>query len=340
MRTLANETRSGLTTPELARALGLVASPSPLVSIDRNRVSQIAEHLREREDFRDFSPAAWDDDLFWNVSDPPVLRSQFFAVGNAINFRFWTLHGGRVRPAAGVISGERFRGALYMWRCLRRALDHGGRSILDADWLAGLSRSEFDELFSDDTGQNPLAVAADERIENLRDLGRRLVTTWDGWFFNVVEATDGSLVEFASLCRLFRAFDDPLYKLTMVNAIVHSGSGTYEFRDEPLPAIDYHLLKQAIRQGMITPDRFLSAKLEEGALLDLSESIALRRAALLAFVDLASESGLSGEVLDNKYWLNRNVCADPVPACQECPFVLPCARQTTVQMPLELTRYY
>jgi hypothetical protein len=76
-----------------------------------------------------------------------------------------------------------------------------------------------------------------------------LAESWDGRFYNVAEATDGSIVEFARLSADFRAFDDPILKLTMVNAIVHTGSGVYSFRDEPLPAIYYHLLRHALRQG-------------------------------------------------------------------------------------------
>jgi hypothetical protein len=211
---------------------------------------------------------------------------------------------------------------------------------LDADFLATLSDADFDRIFSDDTGRNPLAVGREERISNLRDLGQKLAARWDGSFFNLVMATNGSLVAFVQLSRNFRAFDDRVYKLTMVNAIVHSGSGVYRFRDQPLPAIDYHLLKQAVRQGIIIPVADLRRKLVKGLLLDCDESIELRRTALAAFVELADQARISGEILDNKYWLNRNVCIDPVPLCDRCPFLGPCALIREIQLPLELTRYY
>ena len=54
-------------------------------------------------------PAAWDDQLFWNVEASRADRCQFLAIGNAINFRFWTLAGGQVIPAAGPVGGESFR---------------------------------------------------------------------------------------------------------------------------------------------------------------------------------------------------------------------------------------
>jgi hypothetical protein len=162
----------------------------------------------------------------------------------------------------------------------------------------------------------------------------------------VIEASGGSLVEFATICRRFRAFDDPLYKLTMVNAILHSGSGVATFVDEPLPGIDYHLLKQALRQGMVRPSGALAAKLRAGNLLDARQGYELRRAALLAFVSLAAQTGLSGEVIDNKYWLNRVNCRDTDPVCLEpsvasqCPFFGACVEAIDFGLPLELTRYY
>ena len=329
----------------LAQALGIDSSTTELVAIDHDQVQRIAAHILKGAHFTSHSPAAWDDDTFWNVADEPHLRSQFFAIGNAINFRFWTRDSSRLRSATGSIQGEAFRGSMYMWRCLRRALDHGV-PLLDAEFLARLDPRQFDAIFADDLGRNPLAVAADDRIANLRDLGSRLCAEWDRSFFKVVEASGGSLVEFASLCRQFRAFDDPLYKLTMVNAILHSGSGVAAFSDEPLPGIDYHLLKQALRQRLLRPAPAFAEKLRAGELLDVREGYDLRRTALLAFVGLAEQTGLSGEFLDNKYWLNRVNCRDADPVCLDastasrCPFFGTCLQATGFGLPLELTRYY
>ena len=310
-----------------------------------DRVALIAQHLVKAASSQPFEPARWDDDLFWNVEADAQERSQYFAVGNAINFRFWRLDAGSVVPATGLIEGQRFRGAMYMWRCLRRCIDRQEVPLLDASFLAEFSQTDFDAVFVDDTGANPLEVAGEERIRNLRDLGAKLAESWDGFFYNVAAACDGSIVEFARLSAGFRAFDDPVFKLTMVNAIVHSGSGVYSFRDEPLPAIDYHLLRHALRQGMVVAEPALADKLQHGELLEPDEAYELRRITLQAFVSLAARTGLSGEVIDNKYWLNRVNCTD-VPVCldtataPQCPFLEACEQLTAYRLPLELTRYY
>lgn len=333
------------TSAEVAQALEIDTSASCFAALDDARIGRVARHIADRAASETFQRATWDNRLFWNAEADVRQRSQYFAIGNAINFRFWRLRDGRVVPAAGLIEGERFRGAMYMWRCLRRCLDKGEVPLLDAAFLANLSESDFDEIFSDDGGAEPLAVAREERIANLRDLGIKLLERWDGLFYNLVLASQGSIVAFAQRSSSLRAFDDPLFKLTMVNAIVHSGSGVYTFADQPLPAIDYHLLRHALRQGLITPEPALAEKLRAGRLLESGEGFELRRVALQAFVQLAQLSGQSGEVIDNNYWLNRVNCTDE-PVCldqdraQECPFLEVCEQETAYQLPLELTRYY
>jgi hypothetical protein len=306
----------------------------------------MARHIAMRPEFGNSARTTWDDPLFWNAADSAQNRSQLFAIGNSINFRFWSLDGDRMVPATGTIDGRDYRGAMYMWRSLRRSLDQSDLPVLDASFLADLSRNDFDEIFTDDRGINPLSIALEDRLSNIRDLGARLISDWGGSFLNLACASRGSLVEFARLSRSFRAFDDPLFKLTMVNAIMHGGSSVYEFRDDALPAIDYHLLRHAVRQGILRPRSPVASKLMRSALLEAQEAYELRRVALMAFVELSDLSGISGQILDNKYWMNRINCTDMDPVClqdataQQCPFLDACARATEFALPLELTRYY
>lgn len=334
----------GLTTAALAAALGLKEKPSFAGHVDWGQVSRISDQISRQA--TGFQRAAWDDGSFWNVDDDAAQRSQFFAIGSSINFRFWSLDGGRMRPTGGRLNGFEYQGAMYMWRALRRALDQTGGNLLDADFLAQLTDAEFDRIFIDDDGNNPLDPGREERVANLRDLGEHLRAHWNGSFYNLVESTEGSLVEFARLSRCIRAFDDPMWKLTMLTAILHSGSGTYQFEDDPLPAIDYHLLKQALRQGMVRPSEDLEGRIAASCLLRSEDALELRRLSLIAFVGVSERTGLSGEVLDNRYWLNRVHCIDPSPVCLDpatadrCPFRSACSQFTQFERPLELTRYY
>ena len=304
----------------------------------------IAALLKIRQGNGPRSPVTWDDPLFWNVEADRPARCQFLTVGNAMNFRFWQLEDGRVLPSVGLIEGLEHRGSMYMWRRLRVAVSRG-EFCLDADFLANLTIDHFKRAFADDNGTCPLGPALDDRVKNLRDLGTRLIRRWGGEFVNVLDGAERSLKAFAQLSSAFRAFDDPVRKLTMVNAIMHIGSGLVSFDEDPLPGIDYHLVKQALRQGLVMPPPALEEKLVAGHLLDADESLALRRATLDALVEVGSRAAIPTTVLDNSYWLNRRVCRDPIPACADgsgepCPFEMACAQRTSVGMPLEITRYY
>lgn len=333
-------------TAEVARELGVDCSGSDLVQLDERTLGGLADHLLKRSDFSEYERSKWDDARFWNVDDTLERRSQYFTVGNAINFRFWKLLEGGTQAASGWIEEEKFVGSMYLWRSLRRCLHKGSYPVLNARFLASLTTEDFDGIFSDDRGQNPLAIAAEDRIANLRDLGSKLDQDWQGQFFNLVKSTGGSLAGFVKMSAKFRAFDDPNFKLVMVNAILHSGSGIVTFDAAPLPGIDYHLLKQLLRHGILLPTAELAKKIERREFLDVAEGQELRRVALGAFVRLSALTGISGEILDNKWWWNRHRCRESDPVCLnpasagECPFYGACKQLVEFQTPIEMTRYY
>lgn len=339
-------TTIGRSVGQVARELGVDRSQSDLVRLDEIALEKLARHIQKRSEFFHHEKYKWDDRRFWNTDDSPDKRSQYLTVGCAINFRFWSLADGRPQPASGWIEGEKFTGSMYLWRSLRRCLYEERFPILDAKFLASLSAEQFDGIFSDDMGENPLKIAADDRIANLRDLGSRLCLQWQDQFHNVVRAAGRSLVQFARFSSGFRAFDDPNFKLVMVNAILHSGSGIIAFDDDPLPGIDYHLLKQLLRHGVLRPRPELEQQIKAQKILDARDGHELRRVALNAFIRLSELTGISGEILDNRWWWNRLKCGDRNPVCldpttaDQCPFFGACEQNVWLPSPLEMTRYY
>jgi hypothetical protein len=307
-------------------------------------VATIAALLRRRFGRSVPRPTAWDNPLFWNVDASRADRCQFLAIGNAINFRFWNLAEGQVVASAGHVDGQPYRGSMYMWRRLRIGI-HRGEFELNAKWLSTLTEESLVLAFRDDDGTCPLSPGLADRAENLRDLGTRLLDAWRGEFVSVVDAAGGSLDRFAELSATFRAFDDPVRKLTMVNAIMLAGSGLAHFDQEPLPGIDYHLIKQAVRQGVVVPSEDLQEKLRNRQFLTPTESLVLRQATLTALLQVAEASEISTAVIDNIYWGNGRICDERKPACQvpggpECPFEEACLQFVDLGLPLELTRYY
>jgi hypothetical protein len=181
--------------------LGVKAYSGEYARIDVNAISRVAASLCARE--TRYQPSRWDEPLFWNAEGTDFERAQFYALGNAINFRFWELgDDGAISRTHGLIDGQDQAGAMYMWRALKRTLDAGRLPILDANFLANLSREDFERVFADDEGHNPLP-AVDERLENLRDLGAHLRAHWRGQFLNLAEAAEGSLLKFTHLSQKY-----------------------------------------------------------------------------------------------------------------------------------------
>jgi len=317
---------------------------SVATEVSKDQVAAVAALLRRLFGGSTPQPATWDNPRFWNVDGLRSDRCQFLAVGNAINFRFWTVTADQVVASEGPVEGEFFRGAMYMWRRLRVGVLRG-EFELNARWLSELTEESLERALQDDCGACPLSPGLADRAENLRDLGTRLLDDWEGEFVNVVDAADGSLTRFADLSAAFRAFDDPIRKLTMVNAIMLAGSGLTHFDAEPLPGIDYHLIKQAVRQGLVMPSREVQDKLRDRQFLTSMESLELRHATLTALLRVGEASGISTAVIDNIYWGNGRICDEQKPACQiaggaECPFEEACLQRVDLGRPLELTRYY
>jgi hypothetical protein len=313
--------------------------PDGVIAVSGGQVKAISAVLRDQISAAPRGAVKWDNPLFWNIESDPAERCQFLAVGNCLNFRFWTKPGEEIVPSEGLVDGRLFRGAMYMWRRLRRAVAEGDLS-LEADRLASLTEEQFCRAFADDDGLQPLAPGMADRVANLRDLGTRLSQAWNGQFINVITASGVSLERFAELSSQFRAFDDPVRKLTMVNAIMLTGSQLARFDQEPLPGVDYHLVKQALRQGLVVPSGRIRSKLASREYLEAGESQALRAAVLAAVVEVATLAGISTAVIDNLYWLNRAICGQERWQCESCPFRAACPQLTQFGMPLELTRYY
>jgi Queuosine salvage protein len=330
----------------LVRDLGIDVSDSALVGIDELALGKLAAMLAADPAFRNVRRFGWDDDNYWLVDASPSERSQYLALGNAINFRFWSLDEGVIRHAVGQRGGTVLQGSLYMWRSLRLCVANGSLPVLDARFLSRITSDELSAVFRSDSGPSPIEIAFEDRLANLRDLGTRLTGDWEGQFANLVKASDHDLTRFARYSSQLRAFDDPICKLTMVNAIMHTGSGLVEFNQDPLPGIDYELVRQLLRMGILRPRHDIDLKLRSAALLNARESGELRRSALSALIQLSEMSGLPCDVLDNKLWMNRTNCTDATPVCQQvggahkCPFEVTCEQITELGMPLEETRYY
>jgi hypothetical protein len=126
----------------------------------------------------------------------------------------------------------------------------------------------------------------------------------------------------------------------MVNAIMHQGRGIRKFDRPIFPGIDYQLLKQQMRIGIVVPNKTLAKKLIQGTLLGHKEARELRNAGLSSFLHLMQKTSIPGDVIDNMWWNNRQICTDSKPSCEKCLFRKVCEKKTPFGIPLEMTRHY
>jgi len=317
------------------------------VELDYDVLDEICDLMSKEEVFKYYKPYSWDDPCYWLEDDKGKREvSQYFTIGNAINFRYWWKeYNGRIRHCQGMKGGMNVDGALYMWRSLRTCYDQEIFPILDAYKLSKISLMCFKKIFQDDNGNVPIP-SYKERIKNWRDLGKKLCEYWSGEFYNLLKETKNSLYNFIQYSRQFRAFDDPLCKMTMVNAILHNGRGITKFRETIFPGIDYQLVKQQLRIGILVPKKHVENKLVREELLSEKEARELRNACLKAFIYIMKKTHIAGDVIDNKWWFNRKKCNDEKPVCLNnetidmCLFSKVCRRRIQYKCPLENTRYY
>lgn len=134
--------------------------------------------------------------------------------------------------------------------------------------------------------------------------------------------------------------------MIMVNALMHEQRGIYKFSESILPGMDYQILKQLLRQGVLTPTEEVSKKICNYEILTKDEGMDLRKMGLLALIKIMDETKIEGHIIDNLIWNNRKKCEDENPVCQipgrerECPFLDFCEKKINFLIPLEKTRHY
>lgn len=309
------------------------------VNINYDKVKEVSHLLKKV--VSDRKPFDWRDSKYWpEDSYKEKDISQFFTLGNSINFKYWRLEDDNEFIYLNNDKGSSIeRGAHYMWRSLKLCLDEGKYNILDSKYLSKISFHDFKNIFQNDKCDDVMPEL-EERHKNWKDLGLKLTEFWGGEFYNIIKSCNRSIYNFIQYSRQFRAYDDPLCKMIMVNALIHKGRGLIKF-DEPLfPGMDYQLLKEEIRIGMLLLDDEISQKIINKTLLTQQEARELRNAGLMAFFNIMNDTGIDGDVVDNIFWLNKDTCKNSNPLCSNCIFREVCQQKIQFNIPLEKTRYY
>jgi hypothetical protein len=205
---------------------------------------------------------------------PPAQTAQWVLVLDALNFCFWADPG----EARWQVEdrGEWVNGYWALAVALKRAVAEGV-PILDAEYLARMSVGDLARVLR---GRG-LVPMLEQRLANVREVGRGLLASYGGQFANVISRADRSAVALVRLlARDFPSFDDVatyqgrevrFYKRAQICAAdlygALGGAGLGELRDlDRLTAFADYKVPQVLRGlGILEYSPELAAKVDARA---------------------------------------------------------------------------
>jgi hypothetical protein len=171
------------------------------------------------------------------------------------------------------VEGREYSGYWALAASLKRAVGKGFR-ITDPEYLAELKRADLSQIFS---GQGEIPLLED-RLVNLREAGRIILSHWQGDILHLLEETRGSAVETVrQVVASFPSFQDEVHyagrkvffwkRAQLLVADIHAafgGKGWGEFNDfSALTAFADYKLPQVLRElGILSYEEELAGKVD------------------------------------------------------------------------------
>ena len=285
-----------------------------MITIDDERCRRVAERL-DRVEVRANEFAV-------RVTTPEEGRREanllFFLVGICQS----------TRTLQGTIDGQWYRGWDYMVRAARRALAVDPEAFTAAR-LVGITTRELQAIFSD--AGDPETSTLDrleERVAQWHDAAYVLLAKYDGDVMMLYQAAErrlegaGGILARLAECHAYR---DPVCKKSFLLTMFLVQSGAWEVQDlENLRvAIDYHIMRIALRSGIVrVQDPGLAARLRERIPVTEVEDNAIREGVREACHRVVGASRQTVFAVDHILWMmGRNCCFydhDPICGPKAC----------------------
>ena len=234
------------------------------------------------------------------------------------------------RTLEGFLDGKWLRGNDYLLLAARRRLD-ADPSFFDAERMARITGRDLRAAISDDG--SPIHSKLDrvqERVDLLHDCAEVLLRDFAGDVMKIYALSGGYVAPvrgkgLLDLLARFKAYSDPVRKKSFLLLMFLDEAGVWKVRDpEKLSlAIDYHLMRIALRSGAIRIlDPRLAAKVKERKPVTEKEDEVVREAAKSAYRFMSHKPGLNVFSLDSLLWnIGRTCCFyehDPICGAQRC----------------------
>ena len=290
-----------------------------MVSIEREAVNEMSQSLRA---IKDRIPVdSFTDERYY----PPPTASRrdialYFLVMVAMDHRL-SRPG---KPYEAVIGGRLFHGADLLYYKGMEAFKRDP-SFFDPENLArATAKTVLDWLSVNQNGRRVGPPDPEVRALLLRDLGEKLLRYYGGDAYMLVAESRGFLRRgvgegFIDLVKVFRAYQDPVEKKAFLLAKFLERRGVLEVKDhynKEVP-VDNHLVRIALRTGIISVDEETLEKISLGVEFSEEEDILLRYATRMAYKEVARRSGIDPFILDDFLWgFGRRCCTVSSPTCR------------------------
>lgn len=284
-------------------------------------------------------------DMYPNIRHFGAVEFFFFVALH--NYGYW--YGdpsGYTAPLYGTWKGQKVKGSDLLYKMIMRSLREDPHIFLP-ERLARMSEKELWRIFSDDNG--PVSFfETDARLRRTKKYGEWFQEN----FTNPRELLDDAneddypLRHFLSELRLIPGFDrDSLQKrnLLLAMSLANRPEAFLRVTDKQhwKPIVDYHLMRLALRLGLVDLDETETWRNEGRRWVTAREEHAIRIATYEAVKLLIRASGRSMAFIDEKMWMARKYCPEMTkPVCEKCIFANACAKRIKLFQPVYRTTAY
>ena len=315
------------------------------ISIDQGMIKQIAK-IMEKGSIGEL-PYTFTGKGQPEIGHPNTL--EFFFALTLQQFGFWKKNNERyISPMIAKIGGRNRKGSDYIQFAYSRILD-SDPDFFSINRQANLSKEELEMVLSDDEGKCPMP-ALELHLSEARAYGQDMLDL--GMTpIKIIHKTKASNTPMADLLRILWNIggykNDPLQKKSALLAyiLLHRPENFLQLGDseEEIPCIDYHLMRTALRTGMVSiADTDLQQKIAGREVVSKDEEYDIRHHVYNAINMLVNSSPNFNMVsVDQFLFRMRKGCPEmSEPDCKSCALDPVCAKQTQLFQPVIRTTYY
>lgn len=332
-----------------------------MASINQEQVKKIAEFLKSQPagdilNFHSFG-GQYAADYYPDIAKTEIEREaviKFFFLWGLHNWGFWYHDEEKyVAPMYGNCNGKRKKGAELWSFALMRAYREN-LEVVEPEFLAVITPKQFRQLFRDDDG--PISWPNfNKRFAMTKEYGQFfvdfLVEDRHPSMQSPATIVDESNKQKQPISFLYSVSDiegygDPLQKRSILLAMALANRPEHflkvgEYASWP-PIIDYHLMRLALRTGMVKFGTMAQgARNIERQLVVQEEEQEIRQATYETFQKLIKLSGRTMFDIDHLFWNGRRYCAEETePECSACPLSEVCEKRTSLFQPVFETDAY